>query len=456
MRKCIIKALKMMTFLTAAVVVVVYASCTAATQNVQVTTGTDGNNEVAKTYFTKDTSSGFQAFLTDPEGNCATSRAAAADSDGTVTETDMFAGLWSTLTEEEKEMVLESPEKASVSCDSSIAVDADSATGRAALDGDNTKLEDLAILYEYTAKLQDWFGDRELPLSLVPDSIPDCTASVLPAAGIFDKYIREGNWDAVDSFLAYLDYPVSLAVLQTEAARVNEATGSTGSERASSAVDFYDTPIRYNVGNTLKDGTVLLTVSKKKAYVVAGNWSHGGIFSLKQFNQNGKTDKCHCVYTAQPDSYSGFPEDMQPDRPGYTCLDTVYMYTKQRKFATLLPKNYSDSAAAAAVSTAKSVFYDPKPEYDLPWWEIFYIGNTSHDGSDAHTYCTKVVYTAWEKEGKNLDGNTFAGNLVTPDDIYGSSVNRYFTITITFLWWSKSWKIQTYAAASNLLTEESR
>ena len=131
------------------------------------------------------------------------------------------------------------------------------------------------------------------------------------------------------------------------------------------------------------------------------------------------------------------------------------MYTKRRKFATLLPKNYSDSAAAA-VSTAKSVFYDQKPEYDLPWWEMFYIGNTSHDGSDDHTYCTKVVYTAWEKEGKNLDGNTFAGNLVTPDDIYGSSVNKYFTITITFLWWSKSWKIQTYSATSNLLTEESR
>lgn len=70
MRKCITATLKMMPFLPVAMIVVVYASCTAATQNVQETTGTDGNNEVTKTYFTKDTSSGFQAFLADPEGNC--------------------------------------------------------------------------------------------------------------------------------------------------------------------------------------------------------------------------------------------------------------------------------------------------------------------------------------------------------------------------------------------------
>ncbi|MBQ9239388.1 MAG: hypothetical protein IJ191_08800, partial [Treponema sp.] len=241
----------------------------------------------------------------------------------------------------------------------------------------------------------------------------------------------------------------------SSALSVNDA----GSERASLVMTYYDTPIRKKVGETLRDGTVLLTLSKKKAYVIAGDWAHGGIFSQELYKQNGGTDAVYCVYTAQPDEYGDFPNDMKPDRPGYACLDTIYMYTKQRKFATLLPKNYSAASARNAVQVAKEVYYDTWPEYKLPWWEIilpFPWHNSSHDLTNKNTYCTKVVYTAWKKQGVDLDAKTFAGNVVTPDDIYSSHVDRYCSFTIRILWWSKTWTWQTYSATSNLLTEEIR
>ncbi len=119
--------------------------------------------------------------------------------------------------------------------------------------------------------------------------------------------------------------------------------------------------------------------------------------------------------------------------------------------ATLLPKNYSSAAAEKAVNTAKTVYYDAKPEYLLPLWEALNIGNTSHDETAKNTYCSKVVYTAWNKAGTNLDGNTFAGNIVSPDDLYGSAFNRYRSMTIRILWWTKTWTWQTYSATSNVL-----
>ena len=76
--------------------------------------------------------------------------------------------------------------------------------------------------------------------------------------------------------------------------------------------------------------------------------------------------------------------------------------------------------------------------------------------TNRNTYCTKVVYTAWKSVGYNLDSNVFGGNIITPDDIYGSTINRYFSITISFLWWSKTYTWQTYAATGDLIEVRER
>jgi hypothetical protein len=77
-----------------------------------------------------------------------------------------------------------------------------------------------------------------------------------------------------------------------------------------------------------------------------------------------------------------------------------------------------------------------------------------HGTSD--TYCSKVPYIAWKNAGVNMDANNFGGNLVAPDELYDSSFNRYLSITIYFLWWSKTWTYQTYSATSNVVQRLSR
>ena len=71
-------------------------------------------------------------------------------------------------------------------------------------------------------------------------------------------------------------------------------------------------------------------------------------------------------------------------------------------------------------------------------------------------YCSKVVYSAWKEAGIDLDSNSFGGHLVTPDDLYGSAYNWYTTYTLKFLFWKKTWKVQTFYKSSKILTNESQ
>lgn len=87
---------------------------------------------------------------------------------------------------------------------------------------------------------------------------------------------------------------------------------------------------------------------------------------------------------------------------------------------------------------------------------FFFIGDTSHDGTNKNTYCSKVVYTSWYNAGENLDAGTFAGNLVSPDDIFDSTIDRYFTIKISFFGWSKTWIWKTYESTAKLLAIKER
>lgn len=59
-------------------------------------------------------------------------------------------------------------------------------------------------------------------------------------------------------------------------------------------------------------------------------------------------------------------------------------------------------------------------------------------------------------KSSNLDAESFAGCLVSPDDLYSSAFDRYRTVTIKFFWWSKSWRYKIYSAKSNVVRESSR
>lgn len=242
---------------------------------------------------------------------------------------------------------------------------------------------------------------------------------------------------------------------------INRAWDATQTaERSSSSSDeTYSDPLVDNVGTKLSDGDVLVTISKDKAYAICGNWSHGGIFSAEDYIINGKTDSCYCVYTAQPGTYDEnfIPvNDTEPDRWGVACLETIHKYTKARKFAVLHPKDHSKEKAKNAVLEAKETFYKKEAPYNLPWWEILFLGDSTHDLTNSNTYCTKVVYTAWKKNGIDLDADNFAGNLVSPDEIYGSSVQRTCTVTISLLWWSWSKTWVTYEPTTTVVMEEYR
>ncbi len=415
------------------------------------------DNQVAVAYHEKDVSQEFREFLKNSPAN---SRSALED--GTATPEEMaFAQLWDSLTEEERQLMMENADSVEIQQDSYIAVDADSQAGRSALAGDTADLEAAAARYGFVVRLEDWFGGMTVPASLVPGELGEELATQgaveVPAAVLLEQYVQSKDWDTVDKFLAHLGNPVSLPTLKNEAALLDEALSrlqtDRGGSRASAVLDYRENPLRENVGRNLPDGTVLLTSCKEKAFIIAGQWVHAGIFSQKAYKDNGNYDGVHSVYTAQPDEYGGFPADMKPDRPGYACMDTVYMYTKQIRFAALKPKNYSATKAKAAVDVARRIFYNPRPKYSLPLWEIvpFPFFDTSHDLTNRNTYCSKVPYTAWRLQGVNMDSNTFAGNLVTPDDLYGSLYDTYKSFTIRFLWFKKTWRWKTYSAQSDLI-----
>ncbi len=427
-------------------------------------------NEVtgpSRTYHSKDGSEAFLLFMQNPEENTVASRSARAarslsGEPYVPTEEDMFAEMWESLSDSEKQMLKENAEDALVSFDSVLAVDEGSPVARSVSLGDDSVLSNMTALFGFTAVLEEWFEGKELPLSVVyaendmPEDFTVAPDATVPAALGIEMLSKNEDWDAVAECLSMLDIDITVADIKNEYKKIEESLVSSVHEaqsRASSVLGGpHDTALRRDVGKTLKNGTVLLTSGSKRPYLF-GTYGHAGIFSESAFRAKGETDAAHCVYTAQPyDSYfNELPTDMLPDRTGHACLDTIYMYTKETRFASIIPKNYSDEKAKQAVSYAKSIFYDTNAEYWCPLWEAIWLGDSSHNEQSSFTYCSKVAYTAWKKAGVNLDGNTFAGNLVSPDDLYGSSVDRYFYLTIRILWWSKTFSWKTYSATSNVV-----
>lgn len=410
------------------------------------------DDSLIKTCYSKDSSSEFFTFLNNnPDEIVSTYRAAFPNNnENQLTKDEMFAQIWESLKDEEKKKLKENFSEAKMFLEKSIGVDKESELGRAVLEGDSLELENTAKRYGLMCELDDYFGDVFISAKYAPENLGLSKEDIIPAVQIIEYCMQYGLWEYIEIILKDLNYPIKLEELKEDYKQAEYNQNCYDNNRAGAVIDYKENALINNLGSQIPDGTVLLMCSKNKAFGIAGNWLHAGIFSKKRYD-NKKGDASLCVFSAQPDQYQDFPENMQPDRPGYACLDTVFMYTRQKRVAAILPKEYSTTKAGYAVDNAKKIFYDTHAKYQLPFNEFFYLGNTSHDETNENTYCSKVAYTGWKKAGVNLDSNTFAGNLISPDDIYSSSFDRYASITIYLFGWSKTWTWQTYSATSKQL-----
>lgn len=421
---------------------------------------TKENDTIQAVYYTKNKNEEFLNFLNNPEKIRKNYRSAVEKEKNTeLTENEMFALLWEALSEKEKNNVMENIDKVEITIESSLGVPKDSTMGRAILDNTES-LDSICAVYRFTEILKEEFKDITVPASIVKSSVitfpNEYRNEIIPVSNVIEILIKNEEWECVETILTYLKSPISIQELKkyyNEYKKEVEKNDSNSQQRSMTfGANF---PLVNDFGKTMSDGTVILESGLKKAFVVAGTYAHAGIFSTDKFNNNGGKDTAHCIYTAQPaiSKLKDYASNAIPDRPGFACLDTVTMYTQQKRMATILPKNYTEEKGKLAASYAKTIFYDQCPSYFLPIWELLYLGDTSHDGTSSYTYCSKVPYTAWRMVGVNLDSNCFAGNLVAPDDLYGAVFSHYKVLTIWILWWHFDICLNMYTATADLITQ---
>lgn len=432
---------------------ILFASCSRMDTNINKDEKlfSETENSIIKKCYSKDSSSDLLVFLNNnPEESVSAHRSAfPSDNENKLTKEEMFAQVWESLTEEEKEQLLENQTEATMCFENSIGINKETEIGRAALEGDTSELDNAARYYGLICRLEDNFGDKYIPAKFAPEELGIPQNEKIPVVQTVEYCMQNDLWENIEIIFTELNSQIKVEDLKKEF-DLMQSNEIYDNDRAALVVGYKENALIDDLGKQLPDGAVLLMCSKQKAFLIAGNWLHAGIFSKSRYDDK-KGDASFCVFTAQPDEYQNFPENMKPDRPGYACMDTVFMYTRQKRVAAILPKDYSTNKAEYAVNSAKRIFYDTKPAYSLPKQEFVCLGNSSHDETNKNTYCSKVVYTGWKKAGVDLDANTFAGNLVSPDDIYDSIFDRYASFTISFLWWSKTWTWKTYSATSNLL-----
>jgi hypothetical protein len=418
----------------------------------------DGD-QVGLTYYSKDATNNFMAFLQNPKSVSPARNVSDPDDPVEVTDADGFAGLWAALTEEERAQILANPGAINLEIDESVSVSADSELGRAITARNARTISELTGRFEIIAQLKDWFQDKEVPYTYA--GIESGIVETVSANMAVQKLLAENDMEGVAAILHYFDMGDRFDTLKTrwEAVTVvadEDASGQRSAARASLGGAAYSTALYTNLGATLQDGDVLVMSRTGSAYI-SGTYNHAGIFSINAYrNSTNRNDGIRCVYTAQPTASKDFDSSLRPDRPGYACLDTISLYTLQNKAAVIRPRSYTEAKAETAVKHAKEVFYDKNIYYWLPVNEALNIGNTSHnDTFDA--YCSKVVWHAWKKAGVDLDAKNFVGNLIAPDELYDSSYNWYTTYTIKFFnIVIKSWTEQTFAATSNVVRRMSR
>lgn len=428
---------------------------------------TVNSDMVNKTYYTKDAKKSFSEFLKNPDENsrkaisARSARMAEGDDAKSYTEEEMFAEMWSELSEKEKQLIIDNADSVNIQFDSDIGVNKNSEIGRAATVGNTKDIDALAEYYGIIEFLKETGGEKTVPVDLLGSEFTDIDVNEVSVAPVLEMFMRTEEWDKLKEVLTYIGEEDKYREIKNRWETINNNWNKTVNTARGSLLDAdgdYSVPLVDNIGGMLNDGDVLVTCNRKKAWVIAGDWSHGGIFSEDLYSNKDK-DRSYCVYTAEPGTYNEDykPEnDTDPDRWGVACLETIYAYTKAKRFAVLHPKNYSTETAEKAVEAAKTIYYDTKAPYHLPIQELIWLGDTSHDLTKNNTYCTKVAYTAWKKNGVDLDADNFVGNLVSPDEIYGSSIRRTFTLKISILWWSYTKTWVTYEPTTTVLLEKYR
>ena len=402
----------------------------------------DAENNVNVSYYQKDAKADLLSFLQDGSSRSAYTVGS---------EENIIGQMWQNLSDEERQMIKENINDVKMEVDYSLSFDASSSVARSVNSGDTKELDIIVKMHHLEEKIKDRYSDCLIPTSMAGLPDKEGLPPTVGAAMLIAQLGKENDWNRLYEILLYIGRALDFKDLKKDFEFAYGEDADYMSEDTSRSLPTYKASVlMHDVGEKLKNGEVILTNSREKAYGF-GKWMHAGIFAEKLYDKNSKRDASHCVYTAQPNLYQNFPRDMKPDRPGYACLDTIFMYTKQQKFCTLLPKGWTKEKAEKAVQKANDEFYDKNPKYHLPWWESFWLfEDTSHDMSCKNTYCSKVVYTAWKSQGINLDSNTFAGNIVSPDDIYDSAIKRAITVTIKVLWWSWSWEKVLYEPQADI------
>ena len=406
----------------------------------------DENNNVIINYYQKDAKGSLVSFLEQGEPVQARNL-----NESDFTEADCLAMLWQELSDEQKELVRKNIDDAQITKELYLKLDGGESISRALNAGDSSEVDRIKRIYALEERVKDAYSCYQVPIEMAKINNTNGINQDINADVVILKLGKENDWEGLQEVLSYINMKEDYNNLKTEFSELYLYENNTSRSLSRSSGDKYkENALMKDVGKQLKNGEIIITNSASKAFIL-GDWMHAGIFSEKNFINKGGNDGVHCVYTAQPDDYDNFPENMKPDNPGYACMDTIYMYTKQHKFCTLVPKAWSSDIAEKAVKYAKEEFYDKEPEYNLPWWEMLLpVLNTSHDLTSSNVYCSKVAYSAWASQGVNLDSNTFAGNLVSPDDLHDSTISRYGSFTICIPFFSYTWTWTIYEAQANL------
>lgn len=90
-----------------------------------------------------------------------------------IPEDELFAGLWESLSEEEKQMIRDNPDKAVVQCDAHLTVDNDSPVVRSVHTNNTDLLGEMTAFYGFNAKLNDLFNGGQRLIHGKPMRLPE-------------------------------------------------------------------------------------------------------------------------------------------------------------------------------------------------------------------------------------------------------------------------------------------
>ena len=254
-------------------------------------------NSIEKVYYKKDSTNEFKDFLKLPEIQKNNFRS--MENDKHLTNEDLFSLMWQDLSEEEKMQLIENSGEIYLQIESGLEVPIENEISKSVLNGNTNELDFLAANFSFSEHLKDWFGNTVISIDLLPeDFFPiveknEIFENIL-LANVIENLSYNENWNIIKKILNELGSDISVSMIKKEYEKIKELDSErnlSNASRAALVTDFYLTSLADNFGATLNDGTVLLTAGKKKAFIIAGNWTHAGIFSKELYSNKGRSDR---------------------------------------------------------------------------------------------------------------------------------------------------------------------